>query len=423
MELGWNAGGMWVRGLGLALANRTQLNFTGIAPDMPRRTPRNTSNSPEHFDRGTTPAFLKRLRARRLPASVATPSWLNWNVATMLLAMLGFAMLLWMLSPILAPFLAAAILAYIFDPLVGNLEKRGVSRAVATGISVMLLLLAVALLLLIVLPLFYQEILQLVEQMPSFAERLKTHAVPWLNEQLGIAISLDPTSFRQFVTDNLADTSGIAKKLFSSVSVGGLAVLGFMINLMLIPVVLFYFLRDWNILLGHIDKLVPRQMHPTISVVAKEVDAVLSEFLRGQLSVMLIMAVYYVVSLWLVGLNFALPVGLITGLLVFVPYLGSGTGLVLGTVAAAMQFPSINGVAMVWAVFGVGQLIEGFFITPWLVGDRIGLHPVAVIFALLAFGQVFGFFGLLLALPASAAVLVGLRHLNAYYQASALYSK
>ncbi|MBL0121335.1 MAG: AI-2E family transporter [Betaproteobacteria bacterium] len=336
---------------------------------------------------------------------------------------LGFGILLWVLSPILAPFLAAAILAYIFDPLVSKLERRGMSRAIGTGIAVMLLLLAVLLLLLIVLPLFYKEILQLVEQIPSFAEQLKTRAIPWLNEQLGVAISLDPTSFRQFVADNLADTSGIAKKLFSSVSVGGLAVLGFMINLLLIPVVLFYFLRDWNILLGHIDKLIPRQMHPTISVVAKEVDAVLSEFLRGQVSVMLIMAVYYVVSLWLAGLNFALPVGLITGLLVFVPYLGSGTGLVLGTVAAVMQFPTINGVALVWAVFGVGQLIEGFFVTPWLVGDRIGLHPVAVIFALLAFGQVFGFFGLLLALPASAAILVGLRHLNATYQASALYSK
>ncbi len=390
---------------------------------MSRRTPRQPSNSPENPGRSAAPVFIQRLRARSLPALAPTPSWLNWNVATMLFAMFGFAILLWLLSPILAPFLAAAILAYIFDPLVGNLEKRGVSRAVRTGIAVMLLLLAVVLLLLIVLPLFYKEILQLVEQIPSFAEQLKTRAVPWLNEQLGIAISLDPTSFRQFVTDNLTDTSGIAKKLFSSVSVGGLAIVGFMINLLLIPVVLFYVLRDWTIFLGHIDKLIPRQMHPTILVVTKEIDAVLSEFLRGQVSVMLIMAVYYVVSLWLVGLNFALPVGLITGLLVFVPYLGSGTGLVLGTVAAVMQFPTINGVAMVWAVFGVGQLIEGFFVTPWLVGDRIGLHPVAVIFALLAFGQVFGFFGLLLALPASAAILVGLRHLNACYQVSALYSK
>ncbi|MEO8100886.1 MAG: AI-2E family transporter [Betaproteobacteria bacterium] len=345
-------------------------------------------------------------------------------MATMLLALLGFSMLLWLLSPILAPFLAAAILAYIFDPLVSRLEKLGLSRMVGTAIAVLVLLLAVLLLLLIVLPLFYKEVAQLVELIPGFVEQLKTRTVPWLNEKFDIAINLDPGTLKQFLADNLSDTSGIARKLFSSVSVGGLAVAGFLINLLLIPVVLFYVLRDWRVILGHIDKLIPRHVHSTVTIVAKEIDAVLAEFLRGQVSVMLIMAAFYVTGLWLVGLNFALPVGLITGLLVFVPYLGSGAGLVLGTVAAVMQFPSdFNGVALVWLVFGAGQLIEGFLVTPWLVGDRIGLHPVAVIFALLAFGQVFGFFGLLLALPASAAILVGLRHVNARYQASALYSE
>ena len=413
--------------LGLALANRTDHNFTGNAPDMSRIHQRDPSIPSTKCDRGATPAFLQRLhartRARNAPTFAPTPRWLNWNVATMLLALLGFGLLLWLLSPILAPFLAAAILAYIFDPLVSNLQARGLSRTVGTTIAVLVLLLVVALLLLIVMPLFYQEIAQLVELLPSFAEQLKTRTVPWLNEKLGLAISLDPSSFRQFVAENLTDASGIAKKVFASVSVGGIAVVGFLINLLLIPVVLFYLLRDWTVLLAHIDKLIPRRIHPTVSVVTREIDAVLSEFLRGQVSVMLIMAVYYVTGLWLVGLNFALPVGLITGLLVFVPYLGSGAGLVLGTIAAVMQNPSINFVALVWAVFAAGQLIEGFFVTPWLVGDRIGLHPVAVIFALLAFGQVFGFFGLLLALPASAAILVGLRHLNSNYQASALYTK
>lgn len=390
---------------------------------MSRRTPRLSLNSVANCCRGGTPAFLDRLRARNSPPYVPAPTWLNWNVATLLLACLGLATLLWLLAPILAPFLAAAILAYIFDPLVGGLERRGVSRALGTGIAVIVLLLAVALLLVIVLPLFYKEVAQLVEQIPVFAENLKTRAVPWLNENLGIAISLDPSSFRQFVAENLTDTSGIARKMFTSVSVGGLAVAGFLINLLLIPVVLFYMLRDWATILGHVDKLIPRRLYPSVFVIANEIDAVLSEFLHGQVSVMLIMAIYYVVGLWLVGLVFFLPVGLVTGLLVFVPYLGSGTGLVLGTIAAAMQFPSIDGVAMVWAVFGAGQLLEGFLVTPKLVGNRIGLHPLAVIFALLAFGQVFGFFGLLLALPASAAILVGLRHVRARYQSSALYAK
>jgi predicted PurR-regulated permease PerM len=151
---------------------------------------------------------------------------------------------------------------------------------------------------------------------------------------------------------------------------------------------------------------------------------VLSEFLRGQLSVMAIMAVFYVVGLWAVGLKFALPVGLITGLLVFVPYLGVGLGVLLGTVAAVMQpESSIILLAMVWGIFAVGQVIEGFIITPKFVGDRIGLHPVAVIFSLLAFGQLFGFFGVLLALPASAAILVWLRHWQANYQASDVFRK
>lgn len=351
------------------------------------------------------------------------PAWLNWNVATMLFAALLFGLLLVVLSPILAPFLAAAILAYIFDPMVSRLESKGLSRAFGTALAVLVLLLAVALLMLIVLPLFYKEIAQLVEQIPNLAEQLKTRFIPWLDERFGIAITLDPASFRQFVTDNMTDASGIAKKVFASVSVGGLALVGFLINLVLIPVVLFYLLRDWRSIVGQIDGLIPRRMHPKVRQIATEIDQVLSEFLRGQLAVMLLMSVFYVAGLWMAGLHFALPVGLITGLLVFVPYLGSGAGLLLGTIAAIMQFPSINGVAIVWGVFAAGQLIEGFLVTPWLVGDRIGLHPVAVIFALLAFGQVFGFFGVLLALPASAAILVGLRHLHAGYRSSALYSE
>ena len=151
---------------------------------------------------------------------------------------------MWVLSPILAPFLAAAILAYIFDPLVDRLEARGVSRTFGTAIAILLLLLAVVLLLLIVLPLFYQEILLMTEQFPAFVEKLKTSVIPWINEKAGISISLDSSTFRQFITDNMTDASGIAKKVFASVGGGGLVVVGFLINLVLIPVVLFYLLRD-----------------------------------------------------------------------------------------------------------------------------------------------------------------------------------
>lgn len=342
----------------------------------------------------------------------------------MVLALLAAGFMLSLLSPILAPFLAAGIIAYIFAPLVSRLEAKGISRPFGTAIAVLALILGIVLLLLIILPLFYKEMIQLSEQLPGFAEQLKTRVIPWVNDKLGVQLNLDPSTFRQFVTDNMSDASGIAKKVFSSVGIGGLAVVGFLINLMLIPVVLFYFLRDWPQLLDQVDQMIPRRLHGTVNTVAVEIDAVLSEFLRGQISVMLIMALFYIAGLWFAGLDFALPVGLITGLLVFVPYLGAGIGLVLGTIAAVMQVPSDTGIALVWLVwlvFGLGQLVEGFLVTPWLVGDRIGLHPVAVIFSLLAFGQLFGFFGILLALPASAAILVGLRHINAEYRASDIY--
>ena len=366
------------------------------------------------------PLWLLRLNAR----SQARPlAWLDLYFLTMITALLGFGLVLWLLSPILAPFLAAAILAYIFNPLVDKLGARGVPRGLGTAVAVLALILAIALLLTIILPLFYKEIAQLIQQLPAFAEQVKTTFIPWINQKLGVAITLDPSSFRQFVTDNLQDAGGMAKKVFASVGVGGLAVVGVLINLLLIPVVLFYVLRDWHQLIANLDALIPRRFHGTVSKLTHEIDAILSEFLRGQLSVMVLMAVFYVTGLWLVGLSFALPVGLITGLLVFVPYLGSGTGLLLATVAAVMQFPSMTGILLVWLVFGIGQLLEGFVVTPWLVGDRIGLHPVVVIFALLAFGQVFEFFGLLLALPASAAIVVGLRHLQRNYSDSDLYRR
>ena len=292
-------------------------------------------------------------------------------------------------------------------------------RSIGTVIAVLLLLLAIVLLLLIVLPLFYKEISQLIQEFPGFIEKMKTSVIPWINEKVGVTITLDSSSLGQLITENASDASGIAKKIFASIGIGGLALVGFLINLLLIPVALFYLLRDWDILIASMDAVVPRRYHLTVTTISREIDAVLSEFLRGQLSVMLIMSIFYVAGLWLVGLNFALPVGLITGLLVFIPYLGSGTGLVLGTVAAVMQDPSL--VPLVLMVFGAGQMIEGFAVTPWLVGDRIGLHPLVVLFALLAFGQVFGFFGVLLALPASAAMLVGLRHLQAHYHQSSLY--
>jgi predicted PurR-regulated permease PerM len=188
-----------------------------------------------------------------------------------------------------------------------------------------------------------------------------------------------------------------------------------------VPVVLFYLMRDWKGLTARVDRGVPRRWHATSREFFAELDAVLAEFLRGQISVILVMSAFYTVGLWFTGLEFYLPVGIITGVLVFIPYVGMLTGLLLATLAALMQFGATSGLVWVWVVFATGQALEGMLVTPLLVGQRIGLHPVAVIFALLAFGQLFGFFGVLVALPASAALLVGLRRMRRRYYTSTFY--
>jgi len=340
----------------------------------------------------------------------ANPQFWGW-IAVALVA----GGLLYLLSPILAPFLFAAILAYILDPIVERLTGKYLPRTLAV---VLLLMVALAL---VVLPLFARELRELIDRLPAFLVWVNQQLLPRLKEFIGVEFQLDVDTVRKLAADLVSDNQDVVARLLGSLKVGGLALVAFFVNLLLVPVVLFYLLRDWHALLARVERLIPRQVHAQARALLREVDAVLAEFLRGQLTVILLMSVYYVLALWLARLEFALPIGLITGLLVFIPYVGALAGFVLGSIAALMQFDSLWGVAWVWLAFGVGQALEGMAVTPLLVGERIGLHPVAVIFALLAFGQVFGFFGVLLALPASAALLVGLRHLRRAYLASALY--
>jgi len=352
--------------------------------------------------------------AAPLPANAQLWAWLAIAAAAL--------WLLWLLSPILAPFLFAAILAYVLDPLVERLTGPRVRRMFAV---VLVLLLALALLVafaLVVLPLFVKELGMLVDRLPAFLAWVNQQLAPWLKETLGVAFQLDVETVKSIAGGILAGNQDVVGALLGSLKVGGLALIAFFVNLLLVPVVLFYLLRDWHGIVARVDALIPRRLHARALVIVREVDAVLAEFLRGQLLVIAVMSVYYVAALWLSGLQFALPIGLITGVLVFIPYVGSLTGLVLASVAALMQFGAAPGVLWVWLAFAIGQALEGMAVTPWLVGERIGLHPVAVIFALLAFGQVFGFFGVLLALPASAALLVALRHLRQAYLAGPLYN-
>ena len=197
--------------------------------------------------------------------------------------------------------------------------------------------------------------------------------------------------------------------------------LALLVNLALIPVVMFYLLRDWNMILDRIDDLLPRRWRPKVRTIGHEIDGVLGEFLHGQLLVMVALAIYYSVALSIARLDHALAIGILTGVLVFIPYVGFGLGFMLGMLAAILQWNGWPGFLAVVGVYGFGQLLENYVLVPFLVGDRIGLHPLAVIFALLAFGALFGFAGVLMALPVSAALLVGLRHVRRAYVASPVY--
>jgi len=189
----------------------------------------------------------------------------------------------------------------------------------------------------------------------------------------------------------------------------------------LTPLVLYYLLYDWNRMLERVENAIPRQWLPKTLALATEIDQMLSQYLRGQLLVMGVLAAYYAIALSVARFEVALPVGIFTGMAVFIPYIGFAIGLVLALLAAMLQFGTLYGFGAVAVIYGVGQVLEGFFLTPRLVGERIGMHPLAVIFALLAFGQLFGFFGVLLALPMSAIILTGLREVRRIYLSSALY--
>ena len=331
-------------------------------------------------------------------------------------------LVLYALAPVLTPFFLAAILAYICQPLVLWLGRRRVPRTLAVILVMLLEALLIALFVLTVLPLFVKEITLLVRELPAFLDRANTHLAPWLKQHAGVAISLDSASVREWIAAWVQGSEGLGMRVLASLRIGGLGLLGVFATAVLVPVVQFYLMRDWELMLARIDDLIPRGWHERVTGFIAEADQALAQYLHGQILVILVMSCFYTLGLWLTGLEFFLPIGIITGLLVFVPYVGAATGFVLATLAAVMQFPDWTGLAWVWAVFVVGQAIEGNYITPKFVGERIGLHPVAVIFALLAFGQVFGFFGLLLALPASAVLLVVLRQVRTRYLGSAFYS-
>lgn len=334
---------------------------------------------------------------------------------------LAAGLLLWLLAPVLTPFLVAAGAAYVLQPAVERLHRRGLPRVLAVlGVEVLALLAALSLLLLLV-PVLVKEIPALKAQLPPLLDRLDQTLGPWL-AQFGVHVSLDVASLKAWLVQ-LLDAKGddwLAAAL-SSVRLGGSVALSLLGNAVLVPVVLFYLLSDWASLVHRLQSLIPPRLRSPVTGFLDECDAVLGQYLRGQLLVMVALAVYYTAALALARFELALPVGVFTGLAVFVPYVGFGLGLALAILAALLQFGTLAALGWVALIYGVGQLLESFVLTPRLVGERIGLSPLAVIFALLAFGQLFGFVGVLVALPASAVAVVAVRRLQAAYLASDLF--
>lgn len=328
--------------------------------------------------------------------------------------------LLYLLSPVLTPFLVAAIFAYVGDPLVDQLERLKLSRTLSVTTVFLVLILLVLVLVLILAPMLERQFVLLGDKLPLYLETLQQKVVPILNRYLDIdPASLDMASLKAMVREQW---SGAAKGVFNLLSSSGMTILAWGANLVLIPVVTFYMLRDWDILVERVHELIPRRYEPDVVRLAKASDEVLGAFLRGQVTVMLSLGVIYSVGLSLVGLELALLIGMLAGLVSFVPYLGTIVGIVVAGIAALMQFQEVLPLLYVGLVFGVGQMAEGMLLTPLLVGDKIGMHPVAVIFAVLAGGQLFGFFGILVALPVAAVVMVLLRYTHERYVGSSMYA-
>ncbi|ARQ73793.1 AI-2E family transporter [Pseudomonas fragi] len=343
--------------------------------------------------------------------------WVWWGVA------LGFALFVYFLHPILTPFLVAIVLAYMFDPVVDRLERFGLSRtwgvvAVFTVFTVILMTL-----LLVLVPLLAKQLLKLYQLAPQILDWLQHTAMPWVQAKFGLSDSFWKfDKIKAAITEHMGQATDIVGIVLSQATASSLALIGFLANLVLIPVVAFYLLRDWNVMMAKIRGLLPRARADQIVSLAKECHDVLGAFVRGQLLVMLALGVIYSAGLMLVGLELGLLIGLMAGVAAIVPYMGFIVGIGAALVAGLFQFGGdLYPMLGIVAVFMVGQALEGTVLTPLLVGDKIGMHPVAVIFAILAGGELFGFTGVLLALPVAAVIMVLVRHVQDLYKDSQVY--
>jgi predicted PurR-regulated permease PerM len=330
---------------------------------------------------------------------------------------------LWLLSPVLLPFIGGMVLAYLLNPVTNRLQRLGVNRTLAALAVISVFVLAFVLLILIIAPIVGNQLAAFVEKIPEYIRRvqglLTDPSRPWLSSLVGEGVA----GADKGVGDLLAEGAGWVAAFLKGLWSGGAALVSIFSLIVVMPVVAFYLICDWPRILAAADALVPVADRPTVRALAREIDAAIAGFVRGQSAVCLILGAFYAIALSLAGLNFGVLIGLISGLLTFIPYVGSMTGLVLSVGVAIAQFwPDWVMILVILGIFLFGQFVEGNVLSPKLVGESAGLHPVWLIFALFAFGYLFGFVGLLLAVPLAAAFGVLLRFAVRRYRASPLYT-
>ena len=331
-------------------------------------------------------------------------------------------LMLWLLSEILLPFVAGLAIAYLLTPLTDRIERLGVNRLAAALLIITLVLMAIVLLILLVAPIMAGQLSSFIDNIPGYVTKVQTllsdPSRPWVQKVLGAGFNADK-SLGDLVTQGVVWLTTFLKSLWS----GGRALVSLFSLVVVTPVVAFYLIYDWHRMIRSADSWVPVHQRETVRQLARDIDAAIAGFVRGQTAVCLILGSFYAVALTLSGLNFGLLIGLISGVITFVPYVGSMTGLILALGVAVAQFwPHYSSILIVLGIFLVGQFIEGNVLAPKLVGQSVGLHPVWLIFALLAFGYLFGFVGLLVAVPLAATIGVLVRFALQRYRESSLYT-
>ncbi len=355
------------------------------------------------------------------PEDSAAPAVNRWPLA--LAVLLGAGLFLYLIEPILMPFVVGGLIGYLGDPAVDTLERKGVNRTL--GVVVVFLTISALILaaLLFAVPRLIEQIDILVHKIPLIYQWFTEQAVPWLRQHLSLPASkLPAVDWSGQLSDNLESLGKMTAKTIRQLTGSGMSILTGLANLALVPVVAFYLMRDWDVLVNKALDMFPLAWQDRVAYMVGEADEVVGAFLRGQFVVMCALGVLYGTGLWLVGVQLALLLGVIAGLASIVPYLGFMVGILASSIAAYAQFQEWTILLWVGLVFGIGQMIESMVLTPVLVGDRIGLHPVAVIFALMAGGQLAGFVGVVMALPVAAVIMVFVRHALVEYRASDLYS-